>query len=29
MTVRGGRVVAVTAFLDNAVFKAALNKPAP
>ncbi|MFZ3485119.1 nuclear transport factor 2 family protein [Sphingomonas sp. 3-13AW] len=29
MTVRGGRVVAVTAFLDNSVFKAALNKPAP
>jgi len=29
MTVQGGRVVAVTAFLDNAVFKEALSKPAP
>jgi ketosteroid isomerase-like protein len=28
MTVRHGRVVAVTAFLDNAAFKAALAKPA-
>ncbi|WP_442679218.1 nuclear transport factor 2 family protein [Sphingomonas sp. ASY06-1R] len=28
MTVRGDRVVAVTAFLDNAAFKAALAKPA-
>jgi ketosteroid isomerase-like protein len=28
MTVRSGRVVAVTAFLDNAAFKAALAKPA-
>ncbi|MGF7150277.1 hypothetical protein FHS96_003935 [Sphingomonas zeicaulis] len=27
MTVRSGRVVAVTAFLDNAAFKAALAKP--
>ncbi len=27
MTVRGARVVAVTAFLDNAAFKAALAKP--
>lgn len=29
MTVRGDRVVAVTAFLDNAAFKAALAKPLP
>jgi ketosteroid isomerase-like protein len=29
MTVKGGRVVAVTAFLDNAAFKAALAKPLP
>lgn len=28
MTVRSGQVVAVTAFLDNAAFKAALAKPA-
>lgn len=29
MTVRGDRVTAVTAFLDNAAFKAALAKPLP
>jgi ketosteroid isomerase-like protein len=29
MTVRGQRIVAVTAFLDNAAFAAALEKPAP